>query len=143
MDMAVYISSSVSEFADFVTGKYGSQESSSSVSVRVGRAIKAQVKRCVEKGIDPVLNCFIDSRLIRELCPMNDEARSFIKGTAVNSAVRSAFDLVRCLRIARTIADLDDSDVICARHLAEAVNYLPRVFPRVFPSPGSGRIKHS
>ena len=35
----------------------------------------------------------------------------------------SARSLHRILRVARTIADLDDSDAIATRHLAEAIGY--------------------
>jgi magnesium chelatase family protein len=31
----------------------------------------------------------------------------------------------RLLRVGRTIADLEDSSVVCARHLAEAIQFRP------------------
>jgi magnesium chelatase family protein len=43
--------------------------------------------------------------------------------TAVDRLHLSARAYFRLLKVARTIADLDESDIILKRHIAEAVQY--------------------
>ncbi|QQS17826.1 hypothetical protein IPL68_04090 [Candidatus Saccharibacteria bacterium] len=40
----------------------------------------------------------------------------------------SARAYMRCVKLARTIADLDDSDTIQPQHVAEALQYRPHQF---------------
>src|SRR5947209_8783828 len=49
-----------------------------------------------------------------------------VVATAMESLHLSARGFHRVLRISRTIADLDESEVVDARHAAEALRYRPR-----------------
>ena len=59
---------------------------------------------------------------IKDHCALDDEGYILLK-RAVQSMHLSARAYDRMLRLSRTIADLDNSDMIQAHHLAEALQY--------------------
>jgi magnesium chelatase family protein len=61
-----------------------------------------------------------------EHCQVEDGARSLLQ-MAMNQLSLSARGFHRVLKVARTIADLADSETIRTSHLAEALQYRPRV----------------
>jgi len=62
---------------------------------------------------------------VRRYCQLDDAGRSLIKA-AMNQLQMSARAFHRVLKLARTIADLADSEAIATAHLAEALQYRPR-----------------
>ena len=56
------------------------------------------------------------------LCPMTDDAQRLLQA-AFDRLGLSARAYDRILKVARTIADLDESDCIGQTHVAEAVQY--------------------
>ena len=64
----------------------------------------------------------LPTRLLRTFCPL-DEAGERTLEMAVRRMGLSARAHDRILKAARTIADLDHSEAISAKHLAEAVQY--------------------
>jgi magnesium chelatase family protein len=62
---------------------------------------------------------------VREYCQLEESAQSLLK-TAMKQLYLSARAFHRILKLARTISDLENSHVIRANHLAEAVQYRPR-----------------
>ena len=67
-------------------------------------------------------NAKIPSRLIRKLCAL-DEAGERTLELAVRKMGLSARAHDRILKVGRTIADMDKSEGVTAKHLAEAVQY--------------------
>jgi len=67
-------------------------------------------------------NAQMTTRQIRQFCRLNAESQEVLK-TSVNELGLSARAHDKVLRVARTIADLDQSDDIQVMHLQEAVNY--------------------
>jgi magnesium chelatase family protein len=63
---------------------------------------------------------------IKEFCPLDSASQSFMK-TAVIKMYLSARSYHRVLKLARTIADLEGSKNISVSHLAEAIQYRPKV----------------
>jgi magnesium chelatase family protein len=53
---------------------------------------------------------------------MDDAAREFLK-KAANTFQLSGRVIHRAMKLARTIADLDDSDIVLAQHMAESLQY--------------------
>lgn len=72
-------------------------------------------------------NADLSGRWLEEFCPLSHSAQEFLACAAERLAL-SARACSRIIRIARTIADLDGTQDIEVRHLAEAVNY--RIFDR-------------
>lgn len=96
-------------------------ESSAAIRARVVEARRIQEERFKNvKGI--YCNAQMNSRLIREFAWPDQEGMAKLKDRMekLNMSAR-AFD--RILRVARTIADLDASDRVLPRHIAEAIGY--------------------
>jgi magnesium chelatase family protein len=99
----------------------GVQEDSSSIRERVIRAREKQAQRYKnEPGI--YSNAQIGSKLLREVCTIGTPGTNLLK-TAMERLHLSARAYDRILKVARTIADLADSDDIRIEHLAEAIQY--------------------
>ena len=64
----------------------------------------------------------MDQEAIRKYCVLNNEC-SLLLERAFNSLNMSARGYNRVLKVARTIADLDASEQILPRHVAEAIGY--------------------
>ena len=93
----------------------GASESSADIRDRVERAQAVQF----ERGF---LNSRMPSSLIRKQCALDDAGERTLE-LAVRKMGLSARAHDRILKVARTIADLDQSTTVSAKHLAEAVQY--------------------
>jgi magnesium chelatase family protein len=67
-------------------------------------------------------NASLDSAGIRKYCKADEDARELLH-TAYDSMGLSARGYDRIMRVARTIADLDKSEIIRAEHIAEAIQF--------------------
>jgi magnesium chelatase family protein len=67
-------------------------------------------------------NSQIPVRQLRKICALDDAGERTLE-MAVRRMGLSARAHDRILKVARTIADLDGSDHVTAKHLAEAVQY--------------------
>ncbi|HLJ17586.1 MAG TPA: YifB family Mg chelatase-like AAA ATPase [Bryobacteraceae bacterium] len=67
-------------------------------------------------------NAHIPTRVLRKLCVLDDAAERTLE-MAVRRMGLSARAHDRILKVARTVADLDRSQSVSAKHLAEAVQY--------------------
>jgi len=98
-------------------------EDSAMIRARVVSARERQWQRFGASGV----TCNAEMRLadIRKLCHLDPAASTLVR-TAVERLGLSARAYHRVLRVARTIADLADSEDIKAVHAAEAIQYQPR-----------------
>jgi len=62
---------------------------------------------------------------VREFCQVEESAQSLLK-TAMKQLYLSARAFHRILKIGRTLADLENTDIIKTHHIAEAIQYRPR-----------------
>lgn len=96
------------------------EEPSEKIRERVIRAREIQTKRFA--GTSIVCNAQITSDIIREVCAMTPQATEMIKGVFERLGLSArAYD--RILKVARTVADMDASQVIDRKHIALAVQY--------------------
>jgi magnesium chelatase family protein len=96
-------------------------ESSLAIRERVIVARNIQEER-YQKQNSVHCNAQMDSRLLKQFC-MIDEAGNKILRTAMDRLKLSARAYDRILKVARTIADLAQSENILPEHLAEAIHY--------------------
>jgi magnesium chelatase family protein len=99
-------------------------ERSADVRQRVRAARARQARRFAAL---PRLTCNADMgpKEVRQFCAVEAAAQPLLKAAAQRLQL-SARAFHRVLKLARTIADLADADVIAAPHLAEALQYRPR-----------------
>lgn len=95
-------------------------ESSAEIRARVNAAREIQNRRFRETGI--TCNARITPDALHGLCPMSEKSSALLK-TAFDRLGLSARAYDRVLKVCRTIADLDGSETIEPRHVAEAVQY--------------------
>jgi magnesium chelatase family protein len=67
-------------------------------------------------------NAQMNTRLVRRLCALDAAGETILKN-AIAKYNLSARAYDRILKVARTIADLDATETILTRHIAEAVQY--------------------
>jgi magnesium chelatase family protein len=64
----------------------------------------------------------MNSKLLRKHCSVEKEGRELLK-IAMDKLGLSARAYDRILKVARTIADLDKSEIIESNHIGEAIQY--------------------
>lgn len=91
-----------------------------SLQTKIIRARKCQQRRLPD--FLPAVNAAIPSNRLKEYCDLNNSGKELLKlaATNLNFSNRTYFKI---LKIARTIADLDNSQAIKDSHLAEALQY--------------------
>lgn len=95
-------------------------ESSAKIRERVEKARKIQQERF--KGTNVNCNAQMNAAMTREFCVASDAALKMLQ-LAFDKLGLSARAYDKILRVARTIADLDNSEIIEANHIAEAIQY--------------------
>ena len=98
-------------------------ETSATIRERVTKARRFALERMSdarERGVWS--NAQLGSADIRRYCVMDDAASAVLKA-AYERLGMSARGYDRILRVARTIADMDASEIIRANHIAEAIQY--------------------
>lgn len=95
-------------------------ETSAQIKARVEAARKIQQERL--KGTSANCNAQMNSAMTREFCKASDSAMKMLQ-MAFDRLGLSARAYDKILRVARTVADLDKSEIIEANHIAEAIQY--------------------
>lgn len=114
----LHIEAAPVEYADL--SSTAKEESSAEVRKRVIAARKIQEERF--RGTDITCNALITPDKLQEMCPMDEPAQMLMKGVFDKLGLSArAYD--RILKVARTIADIDNSEVIKKQHVAAAAQY--------------------
>ena len=106
-------------------------ESSPTVRERVEEARQHQRARFIDEAQPAAplrISCNADMRPadVRKFCTLDETGQALMK-SAMNQLQLSARAYHRVLKLGRTIADLAGSDTIIVVHLAEALQYRPRL----------------
>ena len=83
-----------------------------------------QIERAAEMDLpeNMALNARMDGRRLEQIATPDEAGRQLLTQAAESGRI-TARGWVRALRLARTIADLEGSDAVRRRHVAEAVVY--------------------
>ncbi len=96
-------------------------ENSETIRKRVVKAREIQTER-FKNSTKVYSNAQMNSKQIRAYCVLNEEGKTLLKN-AMEKLGLSARAYDRILKVARTIADLENSKHIATNHLAEAIQY--------------------
>lgn len=96
------------------------EETSAEIRKRVNRAREIQRKRFEGTGIS--CNAKMSPKVTKKFCVLTDEASNLLK-LSFDKLGLSARAYDKILRIARTIADLEESESIELSHVAEAIQF--------------------
>jgi magnesium chelatase family protein len=97
-----------------------SSEDSKTIRERVRRARERQKERFTGQG--NLVNARMSDRQLKAHCLLDEASRQLIE-MAVDKLGLSVRAYTRILKVARTIADLEDANNIEASHVAEAIQY--------------------
>ena len=101
-------------------------ESSESIRARVQAARNVQTKRFSKYNAQIVCNADMRVGDIRQFCKLDENGQSLIRA-AMSQLNLSARSYHRILKLARTTADLAGCEEIQSVHLAEALQYRPKL----------------
>lgn len=96
------------------------EESSAQIRQRVIKARQIQAQRYKNDGI--LTNAELTSELIKKYCPIDEKSKELLKVAIVKYQL-SGRRYDRVLKLARTLADLDQSENITQLHLMQALQY--------------------
>ena len=113
------------EFKDMVCRDQG--ENSGTIRKRVVRARKSQLRRLKHCRI--YCNSQMGTREVKKFCQVDEKGKELLE-MAVDRLGFSARAYTRVLKVARTIADLQDEERISPAHVSEAIQY--RMLDRYF-----------
>ncbi len=99
-------------------------ETSAIIRARVQAARERQLQRFT--GSKLTCNAEMGPAEVRDCCDVEPAAEKLLKA-AMHQLHLSARAFHRVLKLARTIADLAESELIAANHVAEAIQYRPRL----------------
>jgi magnesium chelatase family protein len=99
-------------------------ETSAIIRARVQAARQRQLQRFA--GTKLTCNAEMGPAEVRDFCDVEPAAEKLLKA-AMQQLHLSARAFHRVLKLARTIADLAESELIAANHVAEAIQYRPRL----------------
>lgn len=95
-------------------------ESSETIRERVNKARKRQLERYKKEGI--ISNSELTNKMIKKYVKLDDNAQEIME-FAFKKFNFSARSYNKILKLARTIADLADSDLVLEKHVLEAIQY--------------------
>lgn len=98
-------------------------ENSATIRQRVQKARDKQLQRFQRTTITS--NAELNNKTIKEYCELSDECLNLLR-MAVSKLQLSGRSYYRTIKLARTIADLEDAEEIKPNHLAEALQYRPK-----------------
>ena len=97
-------------------------ETSEKIKERVISTRKLQNERYKEITDHPPYNAYISSKETENYCGLSDEAKELLKSAILELGVSArAYDKI--LKVARTISDMEASEIIGAHHISEAIGY--------------------
>jgi len=99
-------------------------ESSKQIQKRVQKARDIQLRRYKKDGI--VSNAELNTRQVKKFCELDNKGVLLLR-QAISQMNLSARSYYKVIKVARTIADLEGSKEILPAHIAESLQYRPKI----------------
>jgi len=99
-----------------------SSTSPSETSLEIRRRVEEARKRQIERFGCAKWNSDMKPRDIKKYCPLDEKSKSIL-ASAVEKLNLTARGYFKVIKVARTIADLEDSEEIKSVHIAEAIQF--------------------
>ena len=96
------------------------EETSAEIRERVNQARKIQQERY--KGTDVTCNARLTPKLLKQYCQMTDDAAKYLQ-MSFDKLGLSARAYDRILKVARTVADLEGSEIIEKQHIFTSISF--------------------
>ena len=116
---------------EFKGNQQGSQflEASDKIRARVAQARQIQQARFADESTDRAIHCNSQMKNadIKKYCQLSKDVEEILRQASLKFQL-SARSYMKVIKVARTIADLDNSQEIMTNHMAEALQYKPRAF---------------
>lgn len=100
--------------------KIESSESSAKIRERVEKVRNIQLERF--KYFQIRTNSQMTTKLLKQFCRLDYECDALLKN-AIDKMGLSVRSYTKIIKVARTIADMDNSEIIKSNHIAEAISY--------------------
>jgi magnesium chelatase family protein len=112
------------ETQKLISGDKTKRETSSEIQRRVQHARDIQSTRF--KGTSIKSNAEMATRDVKNFCDLTEECKTMLTSaiSTINLSARSYFKVIK---VARTIADLSSETSISVLHVAEALQYRPKI----------------
>ena len=107
-------------------GEIGNGEKSFNIKNRVANARKIQKERFLKFNRNIKTNSEMNVKDLSNIVKLSADVRELLDNSAERLAL-SARAYHRVIKIARTIADLENSDIISSNNILEAIQYRPKV----------------
>lgn len=107
-------------------GEIGDGEKSENIKNRVTNAREVQKKRFEKFKRNITTNSEMNVKDLANMVKLNESVRNLLDDSAERLAL-SARAYHRVIKIARTIADLENSEEVNSNHILEAIQYRPKV----------------
>lgn len=96
------------------------EESSAQIAERVNKARALQAQRYAGSGV--TCNARLTPELLKRYCVLSDDANALLQ-SAFDRMGLSARAYDRIMKVSRTLADLEKSEIISADHVAQAIQF--------------------
>ncbi len=100
-------------------------EPSSKIRERVIASRERQKRRFKEESLQT--NSQMRNRHIKKYCQLSKEVENLLKQASMKFQL-SARSYIKMIKVARTVADLEGSEQISVSHMAEALQYRPKIY---------------
>ena len=107
-------------------GEIGDGEKSENIKYRVTKAREVQKKRFEKFKRNITTNSEMNVKDLTNMVKLDEKVRNLLDDSAERLAL-SARAYHRVIKIARTIADLENSEEVNSNHILEAIQYRPKV----------------
>ncbi|HET9850242.1 MAG TPA: YifB family Mg chelatase-like AAA ATPase [Candidatus Saccharimonadales bacterium] len=98
-----------------------------SESAAMRSRVESAYSRQIARFSSSRFNSSLTNKEIRELAALSNESKEFLDNAAAKLDI-SARSYIRTIRVARTIADLDESNTIEPSHINEALSYRQKIY---------------